>query len=267
MFACGGEPEPRLCNGHEAFCTRSLAELSLVRTHNSHASEERGYNPFAMNHYRAIPTQLAEGVRALNVDIYEEDGVLVACHGSCELGSQPVEEIWSEISVFLAENPDEVLVLDVQDEAPTGAVNASVAAHELGSHGWKQQPGEPWPALEEMLDEGGRLVFFNTPAQGDPAWVLDPSAFVYGTGWHYLEAEDLDCAVQTEVLDHGLYEVTHVLTNPIASPVYAEEINHQPVIGEHLGRCQDEVGLPNLVSVDYYSIGDVFEAADDLNGI
>ncbi len=270
VVACTGSPVedtgPRLCNGSAAACDRPLTALSLVRSHNSHASEERGYHPFAMNHYPAIPTQLADGVRSLNVDLYEVDGELVACHGVCELGSQPVDELWDEIEGHLAGDPDAVVLLDVQDEAPAGVVNASLAGHALSARAWTQPAGEPWPTLGELLDAGGQLVYFNTPVDGDPAWVLPHGDFVYGTGWSYQRAEDLDCAVQGEVLEHGLYEVTHVLTNPIASPAYAEEINTYEVLSEHLLRCRDEVGRPNLVSVDYYTIGEVFRGVAALDG-
>lgn len=270
LVACGGDTEPvhdsgpRLCNGSAAACALPLTELSLVRAHNSHASDERGYHAFAMNHYFAIPTQLADGVRSFNVDLYEEDGELIACHGVCDLGNQPAEEIWDELEAYLAANPDELILLDVQDEAPAGVVNASLAAHALSDRAWVQVAGEPWPALGEMLSAGAQLVYFNSPVAGDPAWVLPHGDFVYGTGWSYTSVEDLDCAVQGAVLEHGLYEVTHVLTNPIASPAYAAEINTVAVLTEHLERCFAEVGRPNLVSVDYYSVGDVFAVVPDL---
>lgn len=237
-----------------------------MRAHNSHASEARGYNMLAMNHYNAIPTQLTDGVRSLNVDLYLVDGALIACHGVCELGSQPAEEIWDEIFDFLSGDPDALVLVDVQDEAPSGEVNASLAAHPLSGLAWTQPAGEPWPTLGTMLDAGRQLVFFNDPVDGDPDWVLPPGEFVYGTGWSYTSVEDLDCTVQGAVLPHGLYEVTHVLTNPTASPAYAEQINQAPVLSEHLDRCQAEVGRPNLVSVDYYSLGDAIDVVSALNG-
>jgi hypothetical protein len=221
---------------------------------------------FAMNHYFAIPTQLADGVRSLNVDLYEQDGELIACHGDCGLGWQLADELWTEISDFLRANADEVVLIDVEDGAPAGVVNRSIAAHALGRYGWVQEVGEPWPSLGEMLDEGGQLVFFNTPVKGVPEWVLDPGEFLFGTGWLYASVEQLDCAVEGEVLEHGLYEMTHVLTNPISSPDYAGEINQEGVLVEHLERCLGEVGRANMVSVDYYSLGGVFEALEGFNG-
>jgi len=55
--------------------------------------------------------------------------------------------------------------------------------------------------------------------------------------------------------------------NPIASPDLADLVNHNPDLIDRLRGCETEVGhLPNLVSVDFYSIGDTLEAVAMLNG-
>ena len=248
-LACGTPVAPYTgCNGHDHLCDRPVDEVAFLRAHNSHASHERGYHLVAANHTWAIPTQLEDGVRSLNVDVYEWEGELAACHGFCELGSQPFDEILNEIEDFLAANEREVVLIDFQDEVGEGRIDAAIDAHALGARVHLHEPGTAWPNLEEL---GGRLV----PTGGH----------VYGTGWKYDAPEDLDCTVQGQVLDHGLYEVTHVLTNPIASPENAEAINHEPVIGDHVDRCVDEVGFINLLSVDYYSVGDTLAVVDELN--
>lgn len=255
LLACS-EPAPTPedangCNGHDVLCERAVDEVVFLRSHNSHASEERGYSVFSMNHYEAIPTQLADGVRSLNIDIYEEDGVLLACHGFCELGQQPLLEVLDELGTFLAENPREVVLLDVQDEAPEGAVQTAIADHGLPLA--DIAPGA-WPTLGALVDEGTTLVYLHP--HGD---------YVYSTGWQYDTPEDLDCA--TTPFEGGLYEVTHVLTNPLANPDNATLINGRDVMLEHIDRCIDEVGLPNQVSVDFYSIGDTVAVVDELNGV
>lgn len=249
QFLACSQPELPRCNGAIALCERTVDEVAFLRAHNAHASEERGYHLASRNHTFAIPTQLEDGVRSLNIDVYEWEDELATCHGFCELGTQPFDEVLNEISTFLDENPSETILVDFQDEATDGAIEAAISGHALGDRVYEQVAGEPWPTLGEL---GGRLV----PLDG---------GHVYGTGWDYDTPEELDCTVQGEVLDGGLYEVTHVLTNPIASPDNAEWINHQPVIGDHVRDCVDEVGFINLLSVDYYSVGDGLEVIDALN--
>ena len=256
LLACTGPADtgPRACNGAEALCDRPLDELAFLRTHNSHASEERGYTALNWNHYFAVPTQLADGVRSLNLDVYEFEGLLQTCHGPCELAAQPFDEVLDELETFLAAHPDELVVVDFQDEAPDGAIEDALDAHAVGRRLYHHSGGEPWPTLAELLDAGAQVA----PLDG---------SHVYGTGWSYEEPEDLDCTVQGEVLEHGLYEVTHVLTNPLASPANAEAINHEPLLSDHIDTCIADVGFVNLVSVDFYSIGDGLALIDRLNGI
>ena len=45
-------------------------------------------------------------------------------------------------------------------------------------------------------------------------------------------------------------------------------IGVNPFFLDRAQRCQQESGrLPNFVTVDFYSIGDVFEVVDALNGV
>lgn len=257
----GGEADLATCNGLPGLCERRVNEVSYLRTHNSHASEERGYTQLSWNHYFAIPTQLRDGVRSLNVDVYPaDDGSLRVCHGFCELGEQPFVEVLDEIEAFLDAWPREVVLLDFQIEVPAEDLRAALMAHPLHTRALTQAPGTPWPTLGELVDADRRLVVFGSGDPEDPPWLLAKSAFMYTTGWSYWEPEDLDCAITSDQLEHGLYEVTHVLTNPLASPYNAEAINSAESIDAHLERCDEEVGFVNLLSVDFYTIGEPLAA-------
>ena len=62
--------------------------------------------------------------------------------------------------------------------------------------------------------------------------------------------------------------MNHFITNPIAMQEYAEEVNVNPVLSDHVRRCQEETGrLPNQVLVDFASIGDVIPVVDALNQV
>ncbi len=261
------EPQPYLgCNGHEPLCERSFLEQAVLRSHNSHASWDRGYHQVAANHYRAIPDQLADGVRSLNVDVYEVEGELVACHGFCELGMQPFSEILDEIDAFLGAREREVVQLDFQDETGPGVLAAAIGEHPLSSRAAALEDGG-WPSLGEMVEAGEQVIVMGARVEGDPDWMHDMGARVYGTHWQYDTPEELECVVSGEAIEGGLYEVTHVLTNPVSHPDNADLINYDPVLSEHIDRCVDEVGFVNRVSIDYYSVGDGLALIDRLNGL
>ncbi len=268
LAGCGPEPEPeQTCNGAADLCGRAVDEVAWLRAHNAHSSEERGYHVLSTNHYFAIPTQLEDGVRALNIDVYEQPEGLYTCHGYCDLGRQPLTEVFAEMTDFLAGAPDNVILLDLQNEANKQWVVTEMEGAGLASMAHVQVPGEPWPTLRELIDAGSHFVILADGDEETPAWFHNTNSLVYGTGWAAATPEDLTCEV-SEPIDHGLLGINNVLTDPIASPDLADLVNHNPDMIDRLRGCEAELGhLPNLVSVDFYSIGDTLEAVDLLNGI
>ena len=266
LVGCGAPEvvEATGCNGADHLCERTVNQVAFLRAHNSHATDERGYNAWSRNHWYAIPTQLADGVRALNIDVYEEEGQLLLCHGFCGLGSQPLDEALTEIAYFLNDNSREVVILDFQDESPDGALVEALSAHPLTDLAYTYT-GAAWPTLRTLIEDGTPLLLLGGPEEGDPSWVNSESEIKYGTHWAYEAPDELECITTSDPTEFGLYEVTHILTNPIASVENAEAINHQPLIGEHIDQCVAEVGFVNLLSIDYYSIGDGQTVVDGLN--
>ena len=86
--------------------------------------------------------------------------------------------------------------------------------------------------LQALIDADTRLVVLADPDEGAPAWYHDESALVYATTWYYTDPGELDCVTTTDPFPHGLYEVTHVLTAPIALPELAERYAAEPPKGE-----------------------------------
>ena len=80
--------------------------------------------------------------------------------------------------------------------------------------------------------------------------------------------DELDCSLTTEASEFGLFRLNHFLTDPIALETLAEQVNHNPFFLERVEACAEELGkAPNLVQVDYYSIGDLFDVVRSLNGL
>ncbi len=258
---------PRACNGMPELCEQPLDGVTFLRSHNSHASEERGYTEWSWNHFEAMPTQLADGVRAVNMDVYKEDEEMLVCHGYCFLGQQPLSEILAELTDFLDANPNEVVLLSLQNEAPWEDTLASLQEAGITQRALSHELGSPWPTLTTMLDEGTPLLVSAGWVPDDaPPWLLGEGSLSWGDHWGAEVPADLDCEAEIPAFDRGLYFYNNVLTAPLADPELADQVNHEPDLGDRMLQCGDENGtLPNIVSVDFYSIGDTAAAVRRVN--
>lgn len=261
--AGGGASLP--CNGSTDLCSKGLDEISLVRTNNSHASADDGYNVLARTQLGDVPRQLADGVRGLSLDVYDVGGIATLYHGVRLLGSQPFAPVLEEIRTFLDANPREVLVIGIQNETSVAQVVDSIEASGLDAYAHVQEPGAPWPSLRAMIEADRRVVWISDEAAGGPPWFHAESELVYGSPCCPVFIADLTCETETPPFEGGLYFLRHHLTRPIALESLAASINYDPLLSDRLERCTQEVALPNLVNVDYYDIGDVFRAVDTLN--
>ncbi len=267
LLACTATPDTASdagCNGAAALCDRSLSEVAFVGTHNSMSSAERDWSVPNQNH--AVPSQLANGVRALNLDTHAWEGELWLCHGYCELGSQPLVEGFAEITDFLTASPDEVIIVTLQDGISGEDTRAALTEAGLADLAYAHTTGQPWPTLGELIEADERVVIFSGSGGGE--------------GWHHSQWEHwIDVPYSAESVedfactdDRGdpatatLYNINHFLTSPLASPELAGEANALSVVQGHVTDCQEASGrFPNQVLVDFYDIGAVASVVDSLN--
>ena len=81
-------------------------------------------------------------------------------------------------------------------------------------------------------------------------------------------AANLNSRIFSLLADNDLFLMNHFLTSPVASPDLADQVNHQPLLGDRADQCMSETGdFINWIAVDFYDIGDLFEVIDDLNGL
>lgn len=259
--------EPLACNGSPLLCSRPVDQVVFPTTHNAMSSEEDGW--YVPNQHYDIPSQLADGVRGLMLDIHYDDGVVTLCHELCALGSQTLHQGLREITDFLDANPAQVIAIVF--ESYVEAQDAVDVFHSLGLDDRAISPPTDgsWPTLEEMTAGGYQLLVFSDEGGGDPPWYMDLWGSAWETPWDNQEPDDLTC----ERTDRGSADnpfgiLNHFLTDPVASPQLAEEINYDPFFGERVQDCTDQWGRPpSFVAVDFYDIGDLFTVVSTANGL
>ena len=259
-------PGPPGCNGHAEFCPRRFDEVAYVTTHNAMANKADGF--IGPNQNEDIPTQLADGVRGLMLDIHVDEGEVVLCHGYCSLGRVLLVDGLGQIRDFLEANPREVVTILFETYVSNDDTGAAFVEAGLEDMLHAQIAGEPWPALEEMIDSGRRLVVFTDHQSETYPWLHRTWDHCFDTDWAAETLDDFSCDRLRGSADNPLFILNHFLTAPIAFPHLAEQANANPGFIERAQDCMAvHDTIPNFVTVDFYSIGDVFDVVDSLNGI
>lgn len=151
------------CNGQDALCDRLYSNVSFVGAHDSAFVGEL----LADNQLLSVAAQLGMGVRFLQAQTHDFFGHIQMCHTSClERNAGSLGTYLAPVKTFLEDsaNANEVVTLlltngDAISVADFAEVFASVG---LDQYVFTPKTGtlarEQWPTLQEMIDDGTRLV-------------------------------------------------------------------------------------------------------------
>ncbi len=266
-LACAPADEVVLCNGHSELCDRPLDEVTLAGTHNSMSNTEAGWLPPYQQY--GLTRQLEDGVRALMLDTYDEDGQPMLCHNSCDLGSQPLAEGLAEIADFMDAHPHEVLFIIFQDNL---SVDDTVAVFEevgLSDRVWAWDGvTTPLPTLGELVEKDTRLVVSAEASGPPPDWYHGAWELFFDTPYSFASAEEFSCTLNRGNSDNPLFLVNHWISLPWPDEAEASEVNLASALGDRARECADFWGRHvNFLAVDFYATGDLFSVVDELNGL
>ncbi len=266
IAGCGGERTslPETCNGSPEYCARRYNELAYPTAHNAMSCADAGW---AMpNHYHCIEQQLHDGIRAFMLDLHYFGGEVCLCHGVCMLGYRRLEEALRVFKSFLETNPGEVLTFIFESYVEPEDVKNIFKSTGLLKYVHSQNPDEEWPTLEEMVTSGMRLVVFTDYGGGRYSWYLDIWKFAWETPYSVKHGEEFPCTVNRGEPTNSLFILNHFVTDPLAFPDYAKEVNSYSSLIEHIHRCALLYNrLPNFVAVDFYSVGDLMKVVKEVN--
>lgn len=256
------------CNGWAHLCERPFDQVVFATTHNAMSSEEQRW--VAPNQLNAVPTQLADGIRAFMLDTHEGLAYDTSvCHSECEFGEQELSAALAEINLFLLENPNEVVSIIFEAYISAEATRTAFEESGLLERVYSHPDGAEWPTLGEMSERDERVVVMTSREGGTYGWYHNVWDLAWETHWHNESASDFTCDVNRGDTNNDLFILNHFINEPpigVAQPSSAEQINYDPFLLERARQCWEEGGqIPNFVTVDFYSIGDVLSAVDALN--
>lgn len=276
------------CNGYTEYCTRSWSNITTVGSHDS---------PFvgdslSDNQDISVTAQLDLGIRFLQGQTHMAilGDVLDMCHTSCLLeDAGTLTSYLTTIKTWLDANPNEVLTLLLTngDYVDVGNFSASFEAAGLDTYCYVPPtspdvlPIDEWPTLQEMIDNGTRLVtFLDYDADMSVVpYILDEFSYYFETPYDVTDATFDDCSINRPSgasADGRMYIVNHFLDLDIldidipdkAAAAQTNAVSGTGSIGAQASLCESLYGrAPNGILLDWVDIGEPIEAQDVLNGV
>ena len=192
------------------------------------------------------------------------------CHGFCEIGETRFVTALEELRDFLVANPNEILIIVIQDEGVAPAdVAACFAESGLEEFVYRGSVEPPWPTLREMIARDERvLVFAENNAEGVP-WYHPVFEAFQETPYRFKDPSEFSNAPNRGGKSGSLLLMNHwIETAPAPLPSNAEIVNAYDFLLKRARACKRERGMmPNLVAVDFYRTGDLIRVVRTLNGI
>jgi hypothetical protein len=210
----------------------------------------------------------AERIRNRLVGVDEGHRRLYFCHGFCELGAYEVVPALREIRSWLVANPDEVIVLVIEDYVTPQEI--AQAFHDSGLFDFVYTGTiEPWPSLREMVESNARVLVFTESGKPGVDWVHPAFVSIQETPYTFHKPEDFSCKPNRGGTSGTLFQINHwIETTPAPRPSNAAIVNAYDFLLQGARTCQRErKHLPNIIAVDFIDVGDVVRVARTLNGL
>lgn len=199
---------------------------------------------------------------------------LYLCHIICEFGATEASEGFAQIKDWLDLHPREVLMITIEDAAPTADIKRGLEDAGLADMASTFQPdsGAPFPTLEQMI-AGGKRLWIQAEDKGLPdSWYHRAYSVMQETPFSFTKPAqlqtDASCRPQRGGTKPPLFLVNSWVETYPPNPRNADVVNQPAFLVERARRCsrlRDRV--PNFLAVDFVERGDVVGAAAVLNGV
>jgi hypothetical protein len=195
------------------------------------------------------------------------------CHAFCEVGATRAVDALTSIHRFLVRNPEEVVILSIEDDTSAEATAALMRDSGLVDEVYRGPAEPPWPTLRELVDRDERVIVLAENHVGGESWIHHQPVVMQETPFHFTTPAQLaapeSCAPNRGGTAGSLFLVNHwVDTSPAPRVSIARKVNGHDFLMRRLTMCRrDRRKFPNVVAVDFYRQGDARAVVDELNGV
>lgn len=170
---------------------------------------------------------------------------------------------------FLEQNPEEVLIVDLEDYTRPKDTVALIERSGLADYVYRGPDGPPWPTLGEMIESGQRLLLVvEHRTSGAPRWYRPAYRAVFQeTPFEFKTPAQMSCVPGRGRPSNSLFLINHWIgTDPTPKPSNAAKVNAYDFLLERARRCERKRGrFPNVLNVDFFAEGEPERVIANLN--
>jgi hypothetical protein len=265
----------------------TLDEMTFLATHNAFHNSAEGAK-LLPNQTRSLAQQLEDGVRGFQLDVYDYNGAIWTCHGSClvsGLRGRPLAEHLTTIATFLTAYPNEIVTLFLEDRVGRAADLCAVVDSTAGVAALVFDPERAdvrtrgWPRRSELMAKNQRLLLFSQRAGREACGIAHDQRFISENFWSLGPPgngdapADLSCTSRwaNQILGacgpggfRPLFVMNHY--RDAMWPVQCAADNGAPLRRRAFEICaQAGARKPNFIAVDCYDVGDGRTVVTELN--
>jgi hypothetical protein len=291
--------EAAVCNNHAELCDRPYNTITHMGAHNSaFVRDASTNNAISGNQFFNATRALDNGIRLLQAQVHNENGVLQLCHTTCDLfDAGPLVQWLTSINSWIDSHPNDVvtILLVNSDNVPADTFGQGFETSGLSRYGYVPASTTAtgnWPTLATMINEGSRLVTFVASVTPSPAYpyLLNEFTYIFETAFEVTSPTGFNCSIDRPksvataatavsgnmlpLLNHFAYKEIGTGLGILIPDVDNIEITNSPstqttgALGKHGADCAQEWGVrPVFVLVDFHDEGPSIDTADNLNGL
>ncbi len=213
--------------------------------------------------------QAAMRIRNRLVGVDEGRRVVYLCHGLCELGAYPLEPTLEEIREFFVTQPDEVVLMIVEDYVTPQDLAAEFEKAKLKEFVYTGPSSPQWPTLRQLINSGQRLIVFIESGRPGVDWIRPAFRNLRETPYSFHSLAEFSCRANRGGDEGSLFLMNNwIETTPTPKPSNAAIVNAHDALLARTRQCESERHhMPNIIAVDFYRTGDLLRVADELNGV
>ena len=155
---------------------------------------------------------LTEGVEAFLGAPSDERGRCTCATSTARLGATRAVDTFRVIDDYLRENPNEVIVLILEDYVDAADAVDVLKKSGLGRHALRWDPGDPLPTLREMIERRHNVLVLAENEGGAEPWYVPAYDAMEETPYRFDSRGEFSCEENRGVEGNPLFLVNHWVT-------------------------------------------------------